>query len=247
MEFNPNNPIIKQCVIGISLEEKGQPEEAAKLFLQAWSEANHDFEKFISAFFVAKHQASLSDQIAWYETALQYALNLHDISVISTLPALYSNLANGYEALNDSDKAKAYRELAVSSVGSISDPGPFYHGTKADLPIGDVLTAGKGSNYQSDLVMNHVYFTALVNGAGLAASLAKGDGSERVYMVEPTGSYENDPNVTDKKFPGNLTRSYRTDAPLKIIGEVKDWAKQTPEQIQSWKEKLNNNSGEIIN
>ena len=95
--------------------------------------------------------------------------------------------------------------------------------------------------------MNHIYFTALVNGAGLAAALAKGNGHERVYIVEPTGSFENDPNVTDKKFPGNPTRSYRTQSPLKIVGEVTDWEKLTSGELQKWKEKLANNKGEIIN
>jgi rifampin ADP-ribosylating transferase len=95
--------------------------------------------------------------------------------------------------------------------------------------------------------MNHIYFTALANGAGLAAALAKGEGPERVYIVEPTGSFENDPNVTDKKFPGNPTRSYRTEAPLKIVGEVTDWVRQTPEQLRQWREKLANSSGNIIN
>ena len=95
--------------------------------------------------------------------------------------------------------------------------------------------------------MTRIYFTALVNGAGLAAALAKGDGRERVYIVEPAGSFENDPNVTDKKFPGNPTRSYRTQAPLKIVGEVTDWVRQTPEEIQNWREKLANVKGDIIN
>ena len=95
--------------------------------------------------------------------------------------------------------------------------------------------------------MNHIYFTANINGAGLAASLAKGDGKARIYIVEPTGIFENDPNVTDKKFPSNLTRSYRTQEPLRIIGEETDWAKQTPEEIRQWREKLANNKGEIIN
>jgi hypothetical protein len=129
----------------------------------------------------------------------------------------------------------------------ILDDGPFYHGTRADLHIGDLLTAGFKSNYHSEVIMNHIYFTALSNGAGLAAALAKGDGCERVYIVEPTGSFENDPNVTDKKFPGNPTRSYRSQAPLKIIGEVTDWVRQTPEQVQEWQEKLANIKGEIIN
>ncbi|WP_367113609.1 NAD(+)--rifampin ADP-ribosyltransferase [Sporocytophaga sp.] len=128
-----------------------------------------------------------------------------------------------------------------------SDKGPFYHGTKADLQVNDLLTPGGNSNYQSEIKMNHIYFTALVNGAGLAAALAKGDGRERVYIVEPTGSYENDPNLTDKKFPGNPTRSYRSQAPLKIIGEITEWVRQSPDELQKFREKLATNKGEIIN
>ena len=115
------------------------------------------------------------------------------------------------------------------------------------MQVGDLLTAMGQSNYDPEVIMNHIYFTALVNGAGLAAALAKGDGRERVYIVEPTGNFENDPNVTDKKFPGNPTRSYRTQAPLKIVGEVTDWLRQTPEELREWREKLANTKGEIIN
>jgi hypothetical protein len=129
----------------------------------------------------------------------------------------------------------------------ILDNGPFYHGTKADLQIGDLLTPGFRSNYRPEVTMNHIYFTALINGAGLAAALAKGDGRERVYIIEPMGSFENDPNVTDKKFPGNPTRSYRSQAPLKIIDEVTDWVRLTPEERQQWQERLANIKGEIIN
>ncbi|MFA5046218.1 MAG: NAD(+)--rifampin ADP-ribosyltransferase [Paludibacter sp.] len=129
----------------------------------------------------------------------------------------------------------------------LSDNGPFYHGTKADLQVGDLLTAGNRSNYKAEVIMNHIYFTALINGAGLAAALAKGDGHERVYIVEPTGSFENDPNVTDKKFPGNPTRSYRTRAPLKIVGEITEWGRLTPVELQKWREKLANVKGDIIN
>jgi hypothetical protein len=120
----------------------------------------------------------------------------------------------------------------------VLDSGPFYHGTKADLRIGDLLTAGFRSNYKPEVIMNHIYFTALANGAGLAAALAPGEGRERVYIVEPTGSFENDPNVTDKKFPGNPTRSYRSKAPLRIVGEITDWVRQTPEELRVWREKL---------
>ena len=178
---------------------------------------------------------------------MQFALKINNDAVKSAFPSLYLNIANCYEDLNNPDKAKKNYELATSFKDKPSDKGPFYHGTKADLQVGDLLTAGGSSNYKPELKMNHIYFTALLNGAGLAASLAKGDGRERVYIVEPTGGFENDPNVTDKKFPGNPTRSYRSKAPLKIVGEVTDWVRQTPAQLQIWREKLANNKGEIIN
>ncbi|MER7607864.1 NAD(+)--rifampin ADP-ribosyltransferase [Nocardioides sp. NPDC127503] len=131
------------------------------------------------------------------------------------------------------------------------DKGPFYHGTKADLREGDLLTAGFRSNYKPDVVMNHIYFTALPDGAGLAAEIAPGDGEPRVYLVEPTGEYENDPNVTDKKFPGNPTRSYRSSAPLRIVSEVHDWTRLTPEALQAWRDRLaairTDDRAEIIN
>ncbi|HEV7779651.1 MAG TPA: NAD(+)--rifampin ADP-ribosyltransferase [Chitinophagaceae bacterium] len=247
MEFNPNNNIIKLCIQGMDLEEKGKPEEAGTIFLQAWNKATNDFEKFISAYYVARHQKNVSGKLKWLETALQFALKINNEAVKGAFPALYVNIARCYEELKDVDNAKKNNELALSFRGNPSDAGPFYHGTKAGLQVGDLLTAGFGSNYKDDLKMNHIYFTALVNGAGLAAALAKGDGPEHVYMVEPTGSFENDPNVTDKKFPGNPTRSYRTNAPLKIVGEITDWVKQTPEEIQKWREKLANVKGDIIN
>lgn len=127
------------------------------------------------------------------------------------------------------------------------DAGPFFHGTKADLRSGDLLTAGFRSNYRPDVVMNHIYFTALVDGAGLAAELATGEGEPRVYAVEPTGEFENDPNVTDKKFPGNPTRSYRSREPLRVLGEVADWTRLSPEALQLWRERIAALRGEIIN
>ena len=88
-------------------------------------------------------------------------------------------------------------------MSDVLDEGPFFHGTKADLRVGELLTAGFRSNYRPEVTMNHIYFTALRDGAGLAAELAAGNGAPRVYLVEPTGPFEDDPNVTDKKFPGN--------------------------------------------
>jgi rifampin ADP-ribosylating transferase len=247
MEFKPNNNIVKLCLQGMGMEEKDRPEEAGELFLQAWKEAKYDFEKFIAAHFVALHQKNDSDKLKWLETALQFALKINDDSVKSAFPSIYLKIARCYEDLSDRDKAKTNYDLATLYKDKPTDTGPFYHGTKADLQVGDLLTAGGISNYKADLKMNHIYFTALINGAGLAASLAKGDGQERIYIVEPTGSFENDPNVTDKKFPGNLTRSYRTQAPLKIVGEITDWARQTPEELKKWREKLDNIKGDIIN
>jgi len=247
MEFNPNSNVVKLCIQGMDLEGKGKPEEASILFLQAWNEATNDFEKFIAAHYVARHQKNVSDKLKWLETALQFALIINNDAVKGAFHSLYLNIAKCYEDLSDLDNAKKNYELAILFTGKLSDKGPFYHGTKADLQVGDLLTAGGRSNYDPKVIMNHIYFTALVNGAGLAAALAKGEGRERVYIVEPTGSFENDPNVTDKKFPGNPTRSYRTQAPLKIVGEVTDWVRQTPEELQKWQEKLANAKGDIIN
>lgn len=247
MEFSQNNNIVRLCLQGIAMEKKGKPEEASKLFFQAWNEATNDFEKFISAHYLARHQKSVSDKLQWLETTLQLALKINDDTVKSAFPSLYSNIAKCYKDSSDPDKAKKNYELAASFNDEPSDKGPFYHGTKADLQVGDLLAAGGDSNYKSELKMNHIYFTALVNGAGLAAALAKGTGRERVYIIKPTGSFENDPNVTNKYFPGNPTRSYRTESPLKIIGEVKDWVRQTPEELQKWRGRLAATKGEIIN
>ncbi len=247
MEFSPGNNVVKLCLQGMSLEEKGEPGNAGKVFMKAWNEAANDFEKYLAAYFLSRYQENVSGKLKWLQMSLRFALNINDESVKSAFPSLYSSIAGCYEDLNDPDNAKKNYELAASFRDKPSDKGPFYHGTKADLQTGELLTAGGSSNYKTELKMNHIYFTALVNGAGLAAALAKGDGLERVYIVEPTGSFENDPNVTDKKFPGNPTRSYRSKAPLKVVGEVKDWVRQTPEELQKWREKLADNKGDIIN
>jgi len=248
VEFDPNNNVVKLCLQGMAFEGKNEPEEAIRLFLQAWNEATNDFEKYLAAYYVTREQKSASDKLQWAETTLHFALKANSLSAMGAFPSLYLNIAKCYEDLGDLESAKKNYELAVSFKNKHTDNGPFYHGTRADLQVGDLLTAGFRSNYHHEVIMNHIYFTALINGAGLAAELAKGDGRERVYIVEPIGSFENDPNVTDKKFPGNPTRSYRTDAPLKIIGEVTDWVRQTPEQIQQWRDKLaNTKKADIIN
>lgn len=247
IKFDPNNGVIQLCMAGMGLEDSGDIEGAITMFQKAWDNATDDYERFIAAYHLARRQGSIKEKLKWMETSLKCALNIDDDNVKSAYSTLYFNIAKCYEELSDSENAKRNYELSNTSKVAPSDEGPFYHGTKADLKVGDLLTPGGISNYQAGLKMNHIYFTANVNGAGLAAALAKGEGSERVYIVEPTGEFENDPNVTDKKFPGNLTRSYRSEVPLRIIGEIADWARLTATERQDWKEKTAKNEGEIIN
>jgi rifampin ADP-ribosylating transferase len=131
---------------------------------------------------------------------------------------------------------------------------PYFHGTRAALRPGDLIAAGHRSNYRSEVVMNHVYFTARRDGGGLAAEIAVLLGPEgsvpHVYLVEPTGPFEDDPNVTDKKFPGNPTRSYRSTAPLRVLEEVTEWTRLTPAELDLWRERLaamRESDAEIIN
>jgi rifampin ADP-ribosylating transferase len=113
----------------------------------------------------------------------------------------------------------------------------FYHGTKADLAVGDLIRPGFGSNFV-ERELKHIYFTATLDAATWGAELAKGEGRGRIYIVEPTGEFEDDPNLTDKKFPGNITASYRSLEPLRVTGEVPDWVGHTPERVQEMKDNL---------
>ena len=113
---------------------------------------------------------------------------------------------------------------------NVLDKGPFFHGTKAELKIGDLLEARYVSNHQ-DKKSNHIYFTATLDAAKWGAELATSGLKERIYIVEPLGDFENDPNVTDKRFPGNPTRSYRSKSPLKIIAELSSWERHSNEEI----------------
>jgi rifampin ADP-ribosylating transferase len=113
----------------------------------------------------------------------------------------------------------------------------FYHGTKADLEVGDLIVPNFGSNFV-ERGLKHVYFTATLEAAIWGAELAGGQGRGRIYIVEPTGPFDDDPNLTDKKFPGNMTASYRSVDPLRIIGEVGDWVGHAPERLQEMKDNL---------
>jgi hypothetical protein len=114
----------------------------------------------------------------------------------------------------------------------------YYHGTRADLKPGDLIEPGYRSNYGSRRQANHVYLTATVDAAVWGAELAVGEGLGRIFIVEPTGPIEDDPNLTDKKFPGNPTRSYRTRDPVRVTGELTDWEGHAPDVLQAMKDNL---------
>lgn len=120
--------------------------------------------------------------------------------------------------------------------------GPFFHGTKSALDVGTELLPGYGSNYQAGRISNHLYFAALVEtaawGAELATALAGLDERGHIYVVEPTGPFEDDPNVTDKRFPGNPTQSYRTRHPLRVVAELDTWPRHSPEVLQGMLDNL---------
>jgi Rifampin ADP-ribosyl transferase len=113
----------------------------------------------------------------------------------------------------------------------------FYHGTRADLKAGDLLQGGYSSNY-TERKSPWIYFSETLHAATWGAQLAKGEGPGRIYEVEPTGAFVDDPNLTDKKFPGNPTRSYRSQAPLRVVAEILDWAGHSPEEIQAMKDAI---------
>ena len=133
-----------------------------------------------------------------------------------------------------------------SGMSDIGEPVPFQvyedgvylHGTKASLAVGDRLVAGRESNFESGRVMNYVYFTATLDAATWGAELAVGEGRGRIYVVEPEGEVEDDPNVTNKRFPGNPTQSFRSREPLRVVGELVDWVGHTPEKLKAMREGL---------
>ena len=115
----------------------------------------------------------------------------------------------------------------------VYEPGVYLHGTKADLAVGEMLVSGRASNFEEGRVMNYVYFTATLDAATWGAELASGAGPGRIYIVEPMGEFEDDPNVTDKKFPGNPTRSFRSREPLRVVSELVDWVGHPPEKLSA--------------
>jgi hypothetical protein len=119
-----------------------------------------------------------------------------------------------------------------------SDSPTYYHGTKADLKIGDLIAPGRASNYGQRLQANFVYLSATLEAAIWGAELAVGQGRGRIYIVEPTGPIEDDPNLTNRKFPGNPTKSYRSREPFRVVGEVPQWEGHSPERLKEMHDHL---------
>ena len=114
----------------------------------------------------------------------------------------------------------------------------LYHGTRADLKPGDLIAPGYRSNFGKGKQATYVYLTATLDAATWGAELALGEGPGRIYIVEPTGPITDDPNLTDKKYPGNPTKSYRSRKPLRVIGECTDWQGHSPEVLEAMKANL---------
>jgi rifampin ADP-ribosylating transferase len=138
------------------------------------------------------------------------------------------------------------RSASIVALSALREPVPFevyeagvyLHGTKADLAVGDLLVAGRESNFEGERMMNYIYFTATLDAAVWGAELASGEDRGRIYIVEPTGAFEADPNVTDKKFPGNPTQSFRSREPLRVVGELVDWVGHAPEKLEAMQASL---------
>ena len=144
-------------------------------------------------------------------------------------------------AAQSSDRAEQRMGDVVTSTPKhfeVHESGALLHGTKADLAVGDPLMPGCLSNFEAGRISNHVYVTQTLDAAVWGAELALGEGRGRVYIVEPEGALEDDPNVTDKKLPGNPTRSYRTRQPVKVVAEITDWVGHSPEQLQAMRDGL---------
>jgi rifampin ADP-ribosylating transferase len=120
----------------------------------------------------------------------------------------------------------------------VYEAGVYLHGTKADLAVGELLVPGRESNFEEARVMNYVYFTATLDAATWGAELALGEGRGRIYVVEPLGEFQDDPNVTNKRFPGNPTHSFRTREPLRVVGELVDWVGHSPEKLRAMRDGL---------
>jgi hypothetical protein len=134
-------------------------------------------------------------------------------------------------------RATALASVSAGMTYAADARPPFYHGTRADLRVGDLLASGFNSNY-GERKLSWIYFSGTLDAAIWGCELARGDGRERIYIVEPTGPFFDDPNLTDKKFPGNPTQSYRSREPLRIVGEIEQWEGHSPERLKEMQDHL---------
>ena len=133
----------------------------------------------------------------------------------------------------------SWQRLYTGTRADLTPGDRFYHGTRADLRLGDLITPGHSANFgQLDRMTTYVYFSATLDAGIWGAELARGDGRSRIYIVEPTGPFTDDPNLTDKRFPGNPTKSYRSREPLRVTGECTDWQGHPPEVLQAMQDHL---------
>lgn len=142
---------------------------------------------------------------------------------------------------------KNSKDDKTSRQGSTPFAQTYFHGTKADLKIGDLIEAGFNSNYGQRKNAKYIFLSATLDAAIWGAELAFGDGQERIYLVEPTGKIEDDPDLTDKRFPGNPTKSYRSTEPFRVVGEVTVWQGHPAEQVKTMKEHLNKLKDQGVN
>jgi hypothetical protein len=133
---------------------------------------------------------------------------------------------------------KQFQQIKADGQGSTPFAQTYFHGTKAELKIGDLIEAGYNSNYRHRKNAKYIFLTATLDAAIWGAELAIGEGRERIYLVEPTGAIEDDPDLTDKKFPGNPTKSYRSTEPFRVVGEIKVWQGHPTEQVKTMKDAL---------
>jgi rifampin ADP-ribosylating transferase len=129
-------------------------------------------------------------------------------------------------------------ETTAKRENETSDAPTYYHGTRADLEAGDLIVPGYASNFGKRKQAAFVYLTATMNAAVWGAELAQGTGRGRIYVIEPTGPIEDDPNLTDKKYPGNITQSYRSRDPFRVTGEVLNWTGHSPEQLKAMRDRV---------
>ena len=176
MRFNPTSPFIQQLMQAIIQTEQGNLAQAEAILDRMYRQTDDDYEKFLLAYQFSKVTTDIFERVKWLSVSLESAQKIDDEEVKSAYVTLFRDLSAAYKVLGNHDYEKKYLELAEAEPKTPTYQGPFYHGTKADLEVGDLLVPGGLSNYQDDLVMNHIYFTANLNGAGLAATLVKGTG-----------------------------------------------------------------------